>query len=70
MPAKQYVTVNREKYKGQKIALCNSAKCTPRLGFKSNRGHKVDYFKFTIKDVKPGTVDCPHCGYVLLWKRF
>lgn len=70
MPAKQHITVNREKYKGQKIAFCNSAKCAPKLIFKSNKAHKVDNFKFAIKAVKPGETYCPDCDHVLVWKRF
>lgn len=70
MSAKSFVSENREKYKGMTVAFCNSKICTPRLGFKSSKGRKIDYFKFVIKDVRPGTLECPDCNHILVWRKF
>ncbi len=42
------------------VAKCTSKKCVTALGKRITPA---------IKQVKPGTMHCHDCGYVLVWKK-
>ncbi len=53
------------------VAMCNSRHCAPKNYFKNKpyMSERYETFKFVEKNVKPGALDCPDCGWVLKWKQ-